>query len=77
MAVQHVEKVGVAASIELVGTLQLDPTFGEQVSQNAVGNGCSQPGFNIIDDKEQAGLFKMIRPPSSRIAGDKNRNVVD
>jgi len=71
VTVQHIEKVGVAAGIELVGALQLDPAFRKQVSQYAVGNGCPQLGFNIIADKGQAGLFKMVRIPSFRIAGDK------
>ena len=39
ITVEHVEKIGVATGIELVGPFQLDAALLEQVSQYPVGNG--------------------------------------
>ena len=77
VAVEHVEKIGVAAGIELIGTLQLDPALGEQIGQRAVNYSSTHLGLDVVTNNGDTGLFKMPCPPSFRIAGDKNRHIVD
>ena len=75
MVVEHVEKIGIAAGIELVGSFQLDATLIEQVGQNAVSDGGPHLGFDVIADEGDISFLKTLGPYG--VAGDKYRYVVD
>jgi hypothetical protein len=73
--VRHVEKVGIAAGVKLVGALQLDAALREQISQHAVDDRRPQLCLDIVADDRDAGLRKAVSPFG--VTGDEYRDVVD
>src|SRR5579863_962664 len=59
---QHVKKVGITPSIQLVGTLNTHSTVEKQVDQGPMRNRCSDLGFYIVTDDRQAGLLELSCP---------------
>ena len=47
---QHVEKIGIAAEIQLICSLQFHAAFPEQMGQDAVDNGSPDLGFDVVSD---------------------------
>jgi hypothetical protein len=74
-AVRHVEEVGIAAGVELVGPVELHAALGEQVGQHAVDDGGAQLRLDVVADDRDAGLLEALRP--ALVAGDEDRDVVD
>ena len=48
LALEHVQKVGIAAEVELVSAVESHPALPEKVGQNAVHDGGSDLGFDVI-----------------------------
>lgn len=74
-ALEHVQEIGVAAKVELVGAIEADTAFAEKISEDAMGDGGSYLGLNIIADDGEAALFESFLPIF--LGGDKNGNAVD
>ncbi len=72
---EHVEKIGIAPGIELVRALQLDAALLEKIGQDAVGDGGAHLRLDVVTDDRNVFVRKALAP--RRIAGDKDRNVVD
>src|SRR5690554_3083654 len=66
LAIEHVEKVGITAGIELIGAIQLHAALGKQVRECPMGNGGAQLRLDIIADKRQIPFFEALRPLLSR-----------
>jgi len=62
MSVEHIEKISVAAGIELVSPFQLDTTLLEQVGQYAVGNGRPNLRLDVITDNRNILCLKTLGP---------------
>ena len=75
LAFQHIPEVAVAAKIQLVGAVDANPPFPEQIGQHAMNNGGSDLTFDIVADERQPALLKPAAP--CRVLGNKNRDAVD
>ena len=75
MRFEHVEEVGVAAGVELVGAVELDAALGEQVGQHAMDDGGAELRLDVVADERHAGAAEALGP--SAIAGDEDRDAVD
>lgn len=75
LAFKHVEEVGIAAGVDLIGAFQLYTAFPEQVGEHAVNNGRAQLRLDVIADDRDARASEPVGPPG--IAGDEDRDVVD
>ncbi len=73
--VRHVEEVGVAAGVELVGAVQLDAALGEQVGQHAVDDGRAQLRLDVVADDRHARRLELRRPFG--VGSDEDGDVVD
>ena len=74
-AVQHVQEIGVAAGVELIGALDLHSAFAEEIDDRAVQDGRAHLRLDVVADERQIFFLETLRP--DRIAGDENRDVVD
>ena len=72
---QHVQEIGVAASIQLVSALDFHAALPEKIDNGAMKHGRAELRFNVVPDDWEIFVGKTFRP--SRIAGDENGNVVD
>ena len=50
LALEHVQEVGVAAEIELVGAVEPDAALAEQVGQHAVDDGRADLALDVVAD---------------------------
>ncbi|PAV69713.1 hypothetical protein WR25_08442 [Diploscapter pachys] len=73
--VRHVEEVGVAAGVQLIGAVQLHAALGEQVGQHAVDDRRAQLRLDVVADDRDAGILELLRPFGVR--RDEDRDVVD
>jgi hypothetical protein len=74
-AVQHVEEVGVAAGVELVGAIELDAAIGEELRQRAVHDRC--PTCDLMSSPT-AGMPRLVnRSPHVASEIEKDRHAVD
>jgi len=74
-AVQHVEEVGIAAGIQLVGLLQFDAPSLEKMGHDPVDHGGAHLRFDVVADNRQIPLRKTAGPPG--IAGDEDGNAIN
>ena len=74
-AVQHVQEVGVAAGVELVGGVELDAAVLEQPGQGAVDDRRADLGLDVVADAGQALLLESLGPGG--VADDEDRDAVD
>ena len=72
---QHVEKIGVAAGVELIGAVERNPPIAEQPGQRAVDDGGPDLALDVVADDRQPGLAEARRP--SRIGGNEHRHAID
>ena len=72
---QHIQEVGVAAGVELIGALDFDAAFPEKIDNGAMKHGRAELRFDVVPDDREIFVGKTFRP--SRIAGDENGNIVD
>ena len=74
-AVQHVEEVGVAADVQLVGVVELDAAVREELRQHAVHDGGAELRLDVVADDGNAPALEFRRP--LRVGGDEHRDAVD
>ena len=74
-AFQHVEEIGVATGVELIGTLQADAAIGEQASEAAMNDGGADLALDIVADDGESRIGKFLRP--FRIGSDEDRYAID
>ncbi len=75
VAVQHVLEVHVAADVELHGALEADTAVLEELRHDAVGDGGTDLGLDVVADDGQAGVDELLGP--LRVGGDEHRQGVD
>src|SRR5205807_1126736 len=73
-AFEHVEKIGIAADIELAGPFQAHATIAEQTGQYAVDDGGADLTLDVVADDGQAMLLEAA--PPCRLAGDEDGDTV-
>ena len=73
--IKHVQEIGVAASIQLVGPLDFHATLAEKIDNRAMQNSRAHLRFDIVADDRQIFVGKTLGP--NGIARDENRNVID
>ena len=73
--VEHVQEIGIAAGVELIGALDFYATLAKEIDDGAVQNGRAHLRFDVVADDRQIFVRKAFCP--DRIAGDKDRDVVD
>ena len=74
-AIQHVQKIGVAAGIQLIRAHKFHPALAKKIHQRPVHDGGAHLRLNIVTDKGQIFIGETLRP--CRIARDEYRDVVD
>ena len=75
LALQHIEEVGVAAEVELIGPLQLDAAVLEEPGENPVHDRGAHLGLDVIADDRHAALLEAAAPVG--FAGEEHRHAVD
>ena len=75
LPLQHIEKVGVAAEVELIGVLDGSAPVFEKAGQNAVQDGGPHLGFDVVADNGYAPFLEAVAPVG--FPGDKDRDAVD
>src|SRR5205807_8329902 len=73
--IQHVEEIGVAAGIELIGAFDFYAALAEEIDDGAVENRRAHLRFDIVADERQVLIFEALYPGG--IARDENRDVID
>ena len=74
LALQHVEEIGVAAEIELVGPVQPHAALAEQAGQHTVDDRGAHLGLDVVPDHRQP---RILEPPPPLLArGDEDGNAV-
>ena len=71
---EHVEEIGVAASVELIGALDFHAALPEKIDNRAVKHGRAELRFDVVADDRQIFVGKSFCP--NRVAGDEDGNVV-
>src|SRR5216684_5607346 len=75
IALQHVQEVGVATEVELVGALELDAAIAEEPCEDAMDDGRADLRLDVVTDDRQLLLFEALLPVG--LAGDEDRDAVD
>ena len=74
LALQHVQEVGVATEVELVGPLELHSSVAEQAGQNAVDDRRPHLRLDVVADDRQVLVLKALLPV--RLTRDEDRDAV-
>ncbi len=72
-AIQHVQKISVAASVQLIGAFELYAAFAEKIDNHPMQNRCAQLRFDVVANHRQIFIGEAFGP--YRIAGDEDRDV--
>ena len=75
LALQHVEEVGVAGGVELVGPVEGHAAVGEQPRQRAMHDGRADLALDVVADDRQSGVAELLRPFG--IGGEEDRHAID
>ena len=75
VALQHIQKVGVAAKVQLIGVVNLGAPIFHQPRQHPVHDGCAYLRLDVVADDGHAALFKAAAPVV--FPGDEHRNAVN
>ena len=75
LAFQHIVEIHVAAEVQLVGMVQVNPALLEQGGQDAVRNGGANLALDIVADDRQAAFGKTLLPV--RLGSNEDRDAVD
>ncbi len=75
LALQHVEEVGVAAEVQLVGAVDPDAAVHEQAGQHAMRDRGADLALDVVADDRQPGLGESALPVG--LAADEDRDGVD
>jgi hypothetical protein len=74
LALEHVEEVGVAAEVQLVGAVDPHAAVHEQAGEDAVGDRRADLALDVVADDRQAGIGEAALPV--RLAADEDRDGV-
>ena len=75
LAFEHVEEIGVAAEVELVGPIEADAAIHEQPRHHAVADRRADLALDVVTDDRQAFLGEAALPVG--LATDEHRDGVD
>src|SRR5690606_11613689 len=75
LALQHVEEIGIAAEVELVGVIEPHAAFAEQVGQHAMDYGGADLALDVVADNGQTRRGKAALPFG--LGGDERGYAVD
>ncbi len=75
VAVQHIEEIGIASGVELIGAFEFDSALAEEIGQCAVSNGGAELSFEVVAQNGKALLFES--PGEVGIARNEDWNAVD
>ena len=75
LPLEHVQEVGVAAEVQLVGPIEADAAVHEQAGQHAVGDRRADLALDVVADDRQALLGEAALPV--RLTADEHRDGVD
>ena len=74
LAFEHVEEVGVAAGVELIGAIDAHAPVGKEPRQRAMDDGRSNLALDVVADDRQAARRGICRPIRGRRRGRPARN---
>ncbi len=74
VSIKHVEKIGVAAGVELISALHFHATFPEKIDQGAMKHGRAELRFDVVADERQIFFLEALHP--DRIAGDEDTGML-
>ena len=75
LALEHVQEVGVAAEVQLVGPIEADAAVHEQAGHHAVGDRRADLALDVVADDREALLGEPALPV--RLTPDEHRDGVD
>src|SRR5205809_4936296 len=75
LALEHVEKVGVASEVELIGPIESHAAIHEEPREHAMRDRGAHLGLDVVADDRQVLLGKALLPV--RLTRDEHRNAVD
>jgi hypothetical protein len=75
VALEHVEEVGVAAEVQLVGAVEPHAALAEQVGEQAVDDRRTDLGLDVVADQRQPRLGEAVPPFLAR--RDEHGDAVD
>src|SRR4051794_1331607 len=75
LPLQHVLEIGIAADVELVGSIEPHAAFSKQVGENAVQDRGADLALDVIADDGKAGLFEAAAPCG--IGSDEHGDAID
>jgi len=75
VAVEHVEEVGVAAGVELVGAVDAHAAVGEQAGERAVGDRRADLRLDVVADAGDSLGCEALSP--RRVRNDEDRHAID
>ena len=75
LALQHIEEVGVAGGVELVGPVERHAAVGEQPRERAMNDRRANLALDVVADDWQAGVSKLLRPFG--IGRQEHRDAID
>ena len=75
LALEHVEEVGVASEVELIGPIEAHPPIHEEPREHAMRDRGAHLGLDVVADDRQVLLGKALLPV--RLTRDEHRNAVD
>ena len=74
-AIEHVEEIGVAARVQLVGAVERRSPSDEQPRELAVQYSGAELRLDVVPDDREAPPLELLGP--LRVGGDEDRNAVD
>src|SRR5215471_3130919 len=72
---QHIEEIGVAAGVELIGAFDFDAALPEKIDNGAMKHSRTELRFDVVTNNGEVFVGKTFGP--GRIAGDENGDIVD
>ncbi len=66
VAIEHVQKIGVAAGVQLVGALDLHAAFAKKIDNRAMQNGRAHLRFDVVADERQIFVRETFCPDRDR-----------
>ena len=75
LALEHVQEVGVAAEVELVGPVEADAAIHEEAGHDAMGDRRADLALDVVADDREAFLGEAALPVG--LAADEDRDRVD
>src|SRR5262245_20379188 len=61
-SLEHVEEVGIAAGVELVGAIKADAAIGKEPRKRPMHDGRANLALDVVSDDRQSGLTEFSAP---------------